>query len=77
MAKDWIKGAIKKPGALTAAAKRAGKSISEYCQNPPSTLAKQRCNLAKTLKSFKRQDGGQVQGCGCPYGMEMGPNSVL
>ena len=33
MAKDWIKGAIKKPGALTAAAKSAGKSISEYCQN--------------------------------------------
>ena len=77
MAKDLIKGAIKKPGALTAAAKSAGKSISEYCQNPPSTLAKQRCNLAKTLKSFKRQDGGQVQGCGCPYGMEIGPNSVL
>tara|TARA_R100001015_G_C4477385_1_gene59003 strand:+ start:79 stop:315 length:237 start_codon:yes stop_codon:yes gene_type:complete len=23
------------------------------------------------------KSGGQVQGCGCPYGMEMGPNSVL
>tara|TARA_R110000744_G_scaffold42885_1_gene96406 strand:- start:1352 stop:1588 length:237 start_codon:yes stop_codon:yes gene_type:complete len=78
MAKDWIKGAIKKPGSLTAAAKAVGKSISEYCQSPPSTLAKQRCNLAKTLKSFK--NGGQtqsLQGCGCPYGMEMGPNSIL
>ena len=78
MAKNWIKGAIKKPGSLNAAAKAAGKSISEYCQSPPSTLAKQRCNLAKTLKSFKH--GGQtqgLQGCGCPYGMEMGPNRVL
>jgi len=25
----------------------------------------------------KKQTGGQVQGCGCPYGMEMGPNTVL
>ena len=75
MAKNWIKGAIKKPGALTAAAKRAGKSISEYCKNPPSKLAKQRCNLAKTLKSFKA--GGQVQGCGCPYDMQVGPNNIL
>ena len=77
MAKNWIKDAIKKPGSLTAAAKRKGMSISQYCKNPPSTKAKRRCNLAKTLKSFKKQDGGQVQGCGCPYGMEMGPNRVL
>jgi|TARA_R100001463_G_scaffold13251_1_gene35413 hypothetical protein len=26
---------------------------------------------------LKYQKGGQVQGCGCPYGMEMGPNTVL
>ena len=77
MAKNWIKDAIKKPGSLTAAAKRKGMSISQYCKNPPSTKAKRRCNLAKTLNSFKKQDGGQVQGCGCPYGMEMGPNRVL
>ena len=89
MAKNWIKDAIKKPGSLTAAAKREGKSISEYCQSPPSKKAKQRCNLAKTLKSFKKQEGGsvkyfkrggqvnQTQGCGCPYGMEMGPNRIL
>tara|TARA_R100000353_G_scaffold44766_2_gene35962 strand:+ start:1247 stop:1486 length:240 start_codon:yes stop_codon:yes gene_type:complete len=76
--KNWIKDAIKKPGSLTAAAKRKGMSISQYCKNPPSTKAKRRCNLAKTLKSFKKkEDGGQVQGCGCPYGMEMGPNRVL
>ena len=79
MAKDWIKGAIKKSTKhINKYNNAAGKSISEYCQSPPSTLAKQRCNLAKTLKSFK--NGGQtqgLQGCGCPYGMEMGPNSIL
>jgi hypothetical protein len=25
----------------------------------------------------KKKTGGQVQGCGCPYGMNMGPNTVL
>jgi hypothetical protein len=29
----------------------------------------------KDLK--KKMSGGQVQGCGCPYGMSMGPNKVL
>lgn len=53
--KNWIKDAIKKPGSLTAAAKRKGMSISQYCKNPPSTKAKRRCNLAKTLKSFKKK----------------------
>ena len=51
----WIKSAIKKPGSLTASAKRAGMSISEYCtQGNLSTKSKQRCNLAKTLKGFKK-----------------------
>ena len=50
--KNWIKDAIKKPGSLTAAAKRKGMSISQYCKNPPSTKAKRRCNLAKTLKEY-------------------------
>ena len=34
----------------------------------------------KPKKQFGGQvmkNGGQVQGCGCPYGMEMGPNTVL
>ncbi len=26
---------------------------------------------------IKKQMGGSVQGCGCPYGMEMGPNNLL
>ena len=50
--KKWIQKAIKHPGALRAAAKRAGKTIDEYCQNPPSLLAKRRCNLYRTLKKF-------------------------
>lgn len=51
----WIQKAIKKPGALTTQAKRAGMSISEYCaQGNLSTKSKQRCNLAKTLKGFKK-----------------------
>ncbi|MCS7317149.1 MAG: hypothetical protein NZZ41_02350 [Candidatus Dojkabacteria bacterium] len=50
----WIQKAIKKPGALTASAKRAGMSISEYCAQPNlSTKSKRRCNLAKTLKKFR------------------------
>jgi hypothetical protein len=24
----------------------------------------------------KKKTGGQVQGCGCPYGMHMGPNTL-
>lgn len=52
---NWIQGAIKKPGALTAMAKQAGKSISGYCSGKNlSTLAKRRCNLAKTLRSFHK-----------------------
>lgn len=31
MAKKWIQGAIKKPGALTRQAKSAGMSISQFC----------------------------------------------
>lgn len=53
--KKWIAGAIKRPGALTAAAKAKGMTIAQYCaQSGLSTLAKRRCNLAKTLKSFNK-----------------------
>lgn len=52
---NWIKKAIKNPGALTSQAKRAGMSISEYCkQGNLSTKSKRRCNLAKTLRGFKK-----------------------
>lgn len=52
--KNWIQGAIKRPGALTKKAKAAGKSISQYCKGGSlSTRSKRQCNLAKTLKGFK------------------------
>ena len=52
MAKKWIQDAIKKPGSLTAAAKRAGKSIAEYCKAPPST---------KLHLCFALVEGGALQ----------------
>lgn len=53
--KKFIQDAIKHPGALTASAKRAGKSIAAFCASPNlSSTDKKRCNLAKTLKSFNK-----------------------
>jgi hypothetical protein len=53
--KNWIKGAIKNPGALTKKAKAAGKSLSSYCSSGNrSTKTKRQCNLAKTLKGFNK-----------------------
>jgi hypothetical protein len=51
--KKWIQNAIKKPGSLTALAKKNGKSISEFCAtgNHPLSVRK-KCVLAKTLKGF-------------------------
>lgn len=55
MAGNWIAGAIKRPGALTAKAKAAGMSITAYCaQKKLSTLTKRQCSLAKTLRSFHK-----------------------
>lgn len=54
--KKWIQKAIKHPGELTAKAKRAGKSINEYCaQENLSTESKRQCNLAKTLKKLSKK----------------------
>jgi len=56
----WIQKAIKKPGALTESAKKEGLSIAQYCKKDNlSSTSKKRCNLAKTLKSFKK--GGSVK----------------
>lgn len=51
----WIQSAVKKPGALTKAAEAAGKSIDDYCKNPPSAKAERRCNLRNTLKGLKKK----------------------
>lgn len=46
---------IKRPGALTAKAKKSGKSITEYCSmEGHDTRTKKQCVLAKTLKGFKK-----------------------
>ena len=58
MAKKWIAGAIKHPGALTRKAKAAGKSVSAYIANPPkgiSTATQREINLAKILATFHKR----------------------
>lgn len=55
MAKKWIAGAIKHPGALTAKAKAAGMSLAAFEAHPPKNISvttKRQINLAKTLKSL-------------------------
>ena len=56
MAKKWIQAAIKHPGALTAAAKRAGLSTMGFARKhakSPGTLGK-RARLALTLRKLPR-----------------------
>lgn len=58
--KNWIQGAIKRPGAFTAKAKKAGKTVSGMAaavtKNPskysPRTV--KQANLAKTLKKINK-----------------------
>jgi hypothetical protein len=50
----FMQEAVKRPGALTRKAKRAGKSISEYCAGGGhDTRTKRQCNLAKTFRKFR------------------------
>lgn len=58
MGKKWIAEAIKHPGALTATAKRTGKTVSQMIAHPPkgaSTKTKKRIALAKTLKKVRKK----------------------
>lgn len=60
MAKNWIQGAIKHPGALTRQAKAAGKSVAGFIANPPKGITattKKRIALAKTLRSMHHPKG--------------------
>ena len=58
--KNWIQGAIKRPGAFTAKAKKAGKSVAGMAaavsKNPgkysPRTV--KQANLAKTLRKINK-----------------------
>ncbi len=56
MAKKWIRGAIKHPGALTRKAKAAGMTVGAYMAHPPkgiTSTTKRQINLAKTLKRLR------------------------
>ena len=56
MVKNWIKGAIKHPGALTAKAKRAGMSVSEYCSHKhDDTRTKRQCALFHSLRRMSKK----------------------
>ena len=61
MAKKWIKGAIKRPGAFSAKAKRAGMSTEAYAQkvlrrgSRASTRTKRQAALAETLMVMKKK----------------------
>jgi hypothetical protein len=54
--KHWIQNAIKRPGAFTMKAKKAGVSVKKFAQmkkdSKNSTLAKQ-ANLAMTLAKLR------------------------
>lgn len=55
MAKNWISGAVGKPGAFAVKAKRAGKSTAAFArakQNAPGKLGKQ-ARLAMTLGKLR------------------------
>jgi len=54
---NWIKGAIKHPGAFSAKAKRAGMSTSAYAQKEKhagGTLGRE-ANLAQTLGRLRKR----------------------
>jgi hypothetical protein len=58
--KNWIAGAIKRPGAFSAKAKRAGMSTQAYARkvaNDPnaSTRTKRQAGLAKTLGRMNKR----------------------
>ena len=60
MAKDWIKGAIKRPGALTEKAKRAGMTVAAYSKEKgkkgsnASTRTRKQIALRNTLNKVRK-----------------------
>lgn len=63
MAKNWIKGAIKHPGAFKAKAAKAGMSTSAYASkvlragSKASSTTKRQANLAETLGLMRKKKG--------------------
>ena len=58
---NWIKGAVKRPGAFKAKAKKAGKSVAAYANqvlkkgSKASTRTKRQAALAKTLSKLRKK----------------------
>lgn len=67
MAKNWIKSAIKHPGALHKSLgvpegeKIPAKKLAKATHSENPTLAK-RARLAETLKKLNKRQGGKVEG---------------
>lgn len=62
MAKNFIQGAIKHKGALTAKAKAAGMSVAQYAAHPPkgiSTQTKREINFYKVLNKVRPKKGSK------------------
>ena len=61
MARKWIQKAIKRPGAFTKKAKKAGMSVSAYASkvtkpgSKASKLTKKQGGLAKTLRKISKR----------------------
>lgn len=61
MARNWIAGAIKRPGAFTRKARAAGMGVQEYANTVQSgkvrvsTRTKRQAVLAKTLKKMHKK----------------------
>ncbi len=53
--KKWIKGAIKRPGALTKKAKARGMTVSQFCAKKHKGRTARQCALAKTLKKMRKK----------------------
>lgn len=58
---DWIKGAVKHPGALTKKAKKAGLSVPAFAKkvtkkgSKASAVTKKQATLAKTFAKMKKK----------------------
>ena len=73
MANKWIQGAIKHPGALTAKAKAAGVSLSQFMQEKRKKSATNReIALARRLRAMTTTTRGRAksnavpESAGCP-----------
>jgi len=74
MSDNWIQGAVKKPGALRATAKKEGliegdeklsgtdlKKLAAQAADTGNKKLAQRVNLAKTFAKMRKADGGEVE----------------